>query len=68
MDNFFVFLRLLSFAVLLLSTLPVGMYFPSSENRGADQLCGYREADLRLCFRISKKAGFLTTRLIILLL
>ena len=23
-----------------------------SENKGADQLRGYREADLRLCFRI----------------
>ena len=26
------------------------MYYPSSENKGADQLRGYREADLRLCF------------------
>ena len=34
-----------------------------SENKGADQLRGYREADLRLCFRIRKKAGFLMTRL-----
>ena len=25
-----------------------------SENKGADQLRGYREADLRLCFRIAK--------------
>ena len=25
-----------------------------SENKGADQLRGYREADLRLCFRICK--------------
>ena len=23
------------------------------ENKGADQLCGYREADQRLCFRYS---------------
>ena len=30
------------------------MYYPSSENKGADQLRGYREADLRLCFRICK--------------
>ena len=30
------------------------MYYPSSENKGADQLCGYREADLRLCFRICR--------------
>ena len=29
-----------------------------SENKGADQLRGYREADLRLCFRICKKTGF----------
>ena len=33
-------------------------YYPCSENKGADQLCGYREADLRLCFRICKKAFF----------
>ena len=26
--------------------------YPCSENKGADQLRGYREADLRLCFRI----------------
>ena len=25
-----------------------------SENKGADQLRGYREADLRLCFRIGQ--------------
>ena len=31
------------------------MYYPSSENKGADQLRGYREADLRLCFRICKR-------------
>ena len=27
-------------------------YYPSSENKGADQLRSYCEADLRLCFRI----------------
>ena len=27
-----------------------GLYYPCSENKGADQLRGYREADLRLCF------------------
>ena len=27
-----------------------GLYFPS-ENKGSDQLRGYREADLGLCFR-----------------
>ena len=29
-----------------------GLYYPCSENKDADQLRGYREADLRLCFRI----------------
>ena len=27
------------------------MYYPCSEYKGADQLRGYRKADLRLCFR-----------------
>ena len=31
-----------------------GLYYPCSENKGADQLCGYRKADLHLCFRIYK--------------
>ena len=35
-----------------------GLYYPSSENKGADQLRGYREADLRLCFRICIKPVF----------
>ena len=30
------------------------MYYLCSENKDADQLRGYREADLRLCFRICK--------------
>ena len=30
------------------------MYYPCSEYNGADQLCSYCEADLRLCFRIGK--------------
>ena len=34
------------------------LYYPSSENKGADQLRGYREADLRLCFRICKMLVF----------
>ena len=34
------------------------LYYPSSENKGADQLRGYREADLRLCFRICKNQVF----------
>ena len=35
-----------------------GSHYPCSENKGADQLRGYREADLRLCFRICKKPLF----------
>ena len=31
-----------------------GLYYPCSENKGADQLRGYREADLHLCFCIYK--------------
>ena len=38
-----------------------GLYYQCSENKGADQLRGYREADLRLCFRICKTLVFLTT-------
>ena len=34
------------------------LYYPHSENKDADQLRGYREADLRLCFRICKKPVF----------
>ena len=34
------------------------MYYLCSENKGPDQLCGYRTADLRLCFRICKKPVF----------
>ena len=30
------------------------LYYLCSENKGADQLCGYREAGLRRCFRICK--------------
>ena len=40
-----------------------GLYYPCSENTGADQLHGYSEADLRLCFAHMLKAGFLMTRL-----
>ena len=35
------------------------MYYPCSENKGADQLHGYGEADLRLCFHICRLLGFL---------
>ena len=31
-----------------------GLYYPSSENKGADQLCSYSAADLHLCLRICK--------------
>ena len=35
-----------------------GLYYPCSENKGADQLRMYCAADLRLCFRICKKPVF----------
>ena len=35
-----------------------GSYYLCSENKGAYQLRGYREADLRLCFRIYAKRSF----------
>ena len=35
-----------------------GIVYLCSENKGADQLRGYREADLCLCFRICKKQVF----------
>ena len=35
-----------------------GLYYLCSENKGADQLRGYREADLRLCFRIGENPVF----------
>ena len=34
------------------------LYYPVSENKGADQLRGYREADLRLCFRLCRLLVF----------
>ena len=34
------------------------LYYPCSENKGADQLRSYREADLQLCFRICKNPVF----------
>ena len=40
------------------------MYYPCSENKGPDQLRGYREADLRLCFRICRLLVFPMRRLI----
>ena len=35
-----------------------GLHYLCSENKCADQLRGYREAALRLCFRICKKPVF----------
>ena len=35
-----------------------GLYYLCSENKDADQLRGYCEADLRLCFRICKTLVF----------
>ena len=35
-----------------------GLYYSFSVNKGADQLCGYREADLLLWFRICKNPLF----------
>ena len=34
------------------------LYYPNSENKGADQLCSYCTADLRLCFRTGKNLLF----------
>ena len=34
------------------------LYYPSSENKGADQLRSYCEADLRLCFRLCRLLAF----------
>ena len=34
------------------------LYYPSTENKGADQLHGHREADLRLCFRLCRLLFF----------
>ena len=36
-----------------------GLYYLCSENKDADQLCGYREADLRLCICLCKILFFL---------
>ena len=38
-----------------------GLYYPCSENKGDDQLRDYREADLRLCFRIYANCWFTHT-------
>ena len=46
-------------AVVPMTALVVeGLYYPYSENKGADQLHSYYAADLRLCFRICKNPVF----------
>ena len=35
-----------------------GLYYPLNENKGADQLRSYCEADLRLCFRLCRLLVF----------
>ena len=39
-----------------------GLYYLCSENKGADQLRGYHEADLHFCFSICKKQVFSRSR------
>ena len=39
-------------------TVEEELYYPCSENKGADQLRGFREADLRLCFRLCRLLVF----------
>ena len=34
------------------------LFYPNSENKGADQLCSYCTADLCLCFRTGKNLVF----------
>ena len=46
--------RILKFSILVKEKL----CYLSSENKGADQLRGYRKADLRLCFHIDKNPVF----------
>ena len=41
-----------------------GLYYLCSENKDADQLRGYREADLCLCCLHMQNVGFHMTRLI----
>ena len=36
------------------SSVEEELYYSSSENKGAYQLHGYREADLRICFRLCR--------------
>ena len=41
-----------------LESIGIVLYYLCSENKGADQLRGYPEADLCLCFRICKNPVF----------
>ena len=43
------------------------VYYPYSENKGADQLRSYLEADLRLCFHLCKSLVFSKGQLICIL-
>ena len=49
--------RGLKFQIILIK-IEEGLYYPCSENKGADQLRGYHEADLRLCFHIMQNPVF----------
>ena len=40
-----------------------GLHYPHSKTKGADQLCSYHEARLRLCFSHMQFVGFLMQRL-----
>ena len=40
-----------------------GLYFLCSENKGADQLCGYAQDNLAPLFLHMQKVGFLMTQL-----
>ena len=51
------------FLIKLTGWPPIGkivgkLYFPFSENKGAEQLCSYCTTDLRLCFRIDNNPVF----------
>ena len=42
-----------------------GLYYLCNENKGADQLHGYRAADLHLCFSHMQKTDILMMQLIL---
>ena len=41
------------------------LYYPSSENKGADRLCSYCTADLCLCFCIDKNLAHRRTGIVL---